>query len=561
MYIRPPDRSTLRDPFMLKLLTALLAFSSPTHATEKKTDQQYWEETGLSREQLHEFIDDQYCHADSDNFRACVAALTSLGSQSEPALSLVPSALAGDADIGFGPAVKSFGALSFVTVKSKEKSDESLRVVMTRNKANRQRLTAALNELFAQQNGMQVIAFNAIRSHIEAAVLSDRSKEAMFVAAALTAAFHEAGDPHAHLSPTQSVEDSTNNANDDFVGIGAELQSVGGKTVVQTPMEGSPAIAAGIRASDVIVKVDGIAIEGMDLSKVVEKIRGPEGTTVRLRVSRAGQELDFAIVRGKIVQANVVTKLVKRGNRQIAKIKLRTFMDRNACSVIGKKLAELESSVDGIILDVRGNGGGLLDQANCIGGLFVGKETIVLVKNLQANTFQRMRSGQEQVTAKPMVVLINAGSASASEIIAGALQDHKRAWIVGERSFGKGTVQSPDPFLGNEKILFYQTIQRFYQPNGRTNQVAGILPNFEVPVKPGATEDERFALRIEDLFPNALSAVGPPWKDPRAAQVAEMQGCVSRGQAKALYEQGKNEAIAPDYQALVAEDVLSCETR
>jgi carboxyl-terminal processing protease len=283
---------------------------------------------------------------------------------------------------------------------------------------------------------------------------------------------------------------------------------------------------------------------------------------VKLKVLRDGKEISLDIVRDTIKQDNLEAKVVSDLGRKIGVIKLRSFMDKNACGKMGQKLLSLESTdkVEGIVLDLRGNGGGLLDQAVCMGGLFFGKKVVVKVRDLQGGTFKDMFGSLPAATALPVVALIDAGSASASEVLSGALQDQQRAWVVGERSFGKGSVQAPSIFAGNEKIVLYKTVQRFYQPLGRTNQIVGIEPNFVRPIKPNATEEERFALRERDYFPNALDAESQAWVETRKEKVAKVESCVASGKlAEKKYAELTAARSNADYQLLAAQEVLNCD--
>jgi carboxyl-terminal processing protease len=214
--------------------------------------------------------------------------------------------------------------------------------------------------------------------------------------------------------------------------------------------------------------------------------------------------------------------------------------------------------VSGLVLDLRGNLGGLIDQAVCIGGLFLGREVVVKVKDLDRDSFEELSSSKPAATDLPLVVLIDAGSASASEIVSGAIQDHQRGWLLGERSFGKGTVQANMNFW-NDKIVFYRTVQRFYQPTGRTNQQVGISPDFEVPATPSATEEDRFRLREADIFPHGLGAVGPMWAQPRPEEARKVNGCVAGEKlADKVFAEAKARGHAVDYQLLRAEETLRC---
>ncbi len=242
----------------------------------------------------------------------------------------------------------------------------------------------------------------------------------------------------------------------------------------------------------------------------------------------------------------------------MAYIRLRSFSNIADCAEIAVSLVDLQQKgARGVILDFRGNQGGIVNEAVCIGNLFIGPETIVKEEAIDTKEVRSLGKKRDALTDLPMITLINAKSASASELVAGALQDYRRSWIAGERSFGKGTVQAPQDFApdGTNRILdvqIKQTIKRFYQPSGRTNQIVGITPDFPIDPKPNATEDDRFAIREVDLFDNALSSLGDPWLQPRPARVAKIQACArTRGTAQ-------SKASPADYQLSVAQDLLDC---
>lgn len=220
----------------------------------------------------------------------------------------------------------------------------------------------------------------------------------------------------------------------------------------------------------------------------------------------------------------------------------------------------------GIIFDVRSNGGGLVDQATCIGGLFVGKKTILQSKDIRNGQlgaeFTQYVSEEEQITQLPMTILINGGSASASEILAGALQDYQRAWVVGTTSFGKGTMQGGGQLIHDPTLVLFQTIARFYQPSGRTNQMVGIQPDFQVYARPDMTDEEKIENREIDLTPTALPAIGPEWVQTRQPEIDAIQSRCASDRLKALdvYNAKMKDIGAADYQLLSAQEILNCAT-
>jgi carboxyl-terminal processing protease len=542
------------------LLALPLLLSSQAFA-EKKTPEEYWAETRLTTESVlrsHRILKRVSCYKEAKAYQGCVAAVNAVAAMATPALQLVPAMLLEDASMNYGPVVKEFRGFSLVEVKE-ETSEDSLRVIWERTEARRKKTSEAISELFlSTKSSRQPTNFETIFREVRELAVKDPANDPMAAGAAVSAFMKAAVDPHARIEPLAQLMDASNNADESFTGIGATLQSLNGKTVVVDVLEGSPALRSGVRPNDIIAYVDQLSTEGKKLSEVVKVIRGPEGSEVTLSVIRKGETVSIPIIRGRITLDNVEARVVEELGARYGLIKLRSFMDRRACAQIGEKVRELGiKGVEGLIFDLRSNGGGLLDQSVCIGGLFLGSEVVVKVKDLQSDSFRDMRAFGAPATSLPMVTLINGGSASASEILAGALQDHRRSWVLGERSFGKGTVQAPDRWA--QGIVMYKTIQRFYQPSGRTNQLVGISPDIELPTRPDMSEDDRFVLREGDIYPEALAAVGPVWQQPRPTEVKKISDCLASGDlARQKYEKALSKELVADYQLLAAQEVLRC---
>ena len=548
--------------FAFVLLVGSLAIAQ----SQKLTKQQYWANTGLSGADLESlpYFQKDSCTNNIKNFRACIRGLSSLASHGKNSLVIVPRSTASSDEI-----VKDFGPLVFAKAPD-QKSDSSVNIYKywQTEKARRDKIDLAITRLFQDSSQKNSIDFKQIVESARENGLSEPSKEASFVAEALNNYLIEAVDPHSHFDPTEELIADNAGETEEFFGIGVELALLNGRLVIQSPMEGSPALAAGIHRNDVVTMINGETLEKLDLTDIVAKIRGPLGTKVVLHILRDGKESDIPIVRAKIVMENVTAKLITNAaGRKIGYMKLRNFVDSTSCRVIAMKIFEYQrSGAKSLILDLRGNGGGLLQQGVCIGNLFVGDKVIVKVKNLQSGEMQSVGTViPSPITALPLFLLIDAGSASASEIVAGALQDYNRALLIGEKSFGKATAQTPGPVKVNgkevfkDKITLYTTIERFYQPSGRTNQIQGLIPDLTVPLKPDATDEERFALREADLFPNALEAIGTPWKQPRPGLIKKIQSCMSKtGSARKEWTAHQNDAISPDFQLLSAEDAANC---
>jgi carboxyl-terminal processing protease len=540
------------------ILLALALFPALTFA-EKRTPEEYWSRTDLTTEAVYRslgILDTKSCGSNEKTYLGCVAAINAVAAMAEPPMQLVSKKMLGNAKAGIGEEVENFDSVSLVKILPDAANDqESLRNVFLRQDTKRKLLRAEILALRKMQ-----IDFPKIFSRAVSLSVKDASKDAIAAGAAVSAFLSEAVDAHARIEPFEQLQDSLNDADQSFTGIGATLQELNKKILVQSPMEGSPALKAGIKPNDIIIAIDGKLAANRKLSDVVKDIRGPQGSQVVIRVLRSGKEIDISITRQKIELPNVEAKIVRDFSDPVGVIRLRSFKDKQACAEIAEKIEWLEAQkVKGLVLDLRGNGGGLLAESVCIGGLFVGQKVIVKVKSLESYEFQEQKSWEMQKTDLPLVTLIDDSSASASEVLSGALQDHQRSWIVGERSFGKGTVQAPRRFY-NDKIIMYRTIQRFYQPSGRTNQMVGITPDIEVFAKPNITEEEKFRLREADIYPNGLEAVGPVWKQTRVKEVKLLQDCLAKENlAKEKAVQAEKLEQAADYPMLTAQEVLRCQ--
>jgi carboxyl-terminal processing protease len=282
-------------------------------------------------------------------------------------------------------------------------------------------------------------------------------------------------DPHSTFLPPDAYKELRIDTHGEFTGIGISITMRNGFVTVISPIEGTPAYRAGIKAMDKIIKVDGKEVT--DLTKAVKMIRGPKGSTVVITVRREDvkEPIEFKIVRDIIPIESVRSLILKPGYGYIwiTNFRDKTTEDLNAA------LEELErdsTPLKGLILDLRDNPGGLLDQAISVSDLFLKSGKILSIKGrLEKHT--KIFTARDQITDRryPMVVLINGGSASASEIVAGALQDHKRALILGTTSFGKGSVQTVESLRDGYGLKI--TIARYYTPSGRSIQAKGIEPD------------------------------------------------------------------------------------
>ncbi|MBX7533920.1 S41 family peptidase [Qipengyuania sp. 1XM1-15A] len=321
-------------------------------------------------------------------------------------------------------------------------------------------------------------------------------------------------DPHSAFLDGSDLQRLETMIDGNYSGLGLSVVSEDGAVKIISPFRGSPADQAGIKAGDYITHLDGELIYGLELDEAVSRMRGREGTSIRLTVFRPGRDEPFEVdVTRGVIELEPVTWELKDGN--IGHIMVNEF-SRDVGSDVYAAWKDLQvkatGRLNGLVLDLRSNPGGSLDEAVALSDLFLTKGRIVS---------QRGRARGESVTydaetvfrgdiaeGLPMVVLIDAGSASASEIVAGALQDHRRAVIMGDRSFGKGSVQSLLP-LGRSAALKLTTA-RYYTPSGHSVQEGGIRPDIAVPQlsDPDLATRSRFRMRESDLRGHLVNEIG-----------------------------------------------------
>jgi carboxyl-terminal processing protease len=289
-------------------------------------------------------------------------------------------------------------------------------------------------------------------------------------------------DPHSSYMDAKSFRDMQVQTRGEFGGLGIEVTMEDGLIKVVAPIDETPAAKAGVMANDFITYIDDEPVQGLTLNQAVDKMRGPVNTKIKLKIMRKGQDKPVEMT----LTRDVIRVLSVRSHSEgddVAYIRITQFNEQ-ATTGLKKAIADLTAQdgdkLKGFILDLRNNPGGLLDQAISVSNAFLNRGEIVSTRGRNADETQRFTARPGDLTkGKPVIVLINGGSASASEIVAGALQDHKRAIMVGTRSFGKGSVQTIIP-LGSGSGALRLTTARYFTPSGRSIQAKGIVPDIEV---------------------------------------------------------------------------------
>jgi carboxyl-terminal processing protease len=324
----------------------------------------------------------------------------------------------------------------------------------------------------------QLDLFGAVFEKVRAEYVDDVSDDSLIESAIngmLTSL-----DPHSNYLNTKNFNDMKVQTRGEFGGLGIEVSMENGLVKVVSPIDDTPAARAGLKPGDLITHLDGDPVQGMTLPEAVEKMRGPVSSEIKLTIRREGRDpFDVKLVRATIKIQSVRSHL--EGDN-IAYIRITTFNEQTDVGLNNamKSLRQQAGNkILGVVLDLRNDPGGLLDQAVAVADAFIDKGEIVSTRGRRSEDAQRYNARPGDIAAGlPMVVLINGGSASASEIVAGALQDHHRAILLGTRSFGKGSVQTIIPLPGHGAMRL--TTARYYTPSGRSIQAKGIDPDIVV---------------------------------------------------------------------------------
>ena len=363
-------------------------------------------------------------------------------------------------------------------------------------------------------------------------------------------------DPHSGYMAADMFKDMQEDTRGEFGGLGIEVTMEAGVVKVISPIDDTPAARAGVQPGDYIIAIDGKPAIGLDLNEAVDKMRGPVNEPIVVTIRRSGMDpFDIRLIREVITVQSVRSRV--EGNSDVGYIRINTFSEqtqRGLENSIKKLNDELGDNLKGYVLDLRNNPGGLLNQAVSVVDSFLERGEIVSTRTRHAEQTQRHNARPGDLSGgKPVGILINGGSAAASEIVAGALQDHKRAIVLGTQSFGKGSVQTIVPLSRGESAMRLTTA-RYYTPSGRSIQATGIVPDIEVqPATVTALTAPRFQ-RSEARLPGALSNDTAP--DDTITVEEEEGGQSDDADTTPATEVEADEAPPEDYQLRRAVDLL-----
>jgi carboxyl-terminal processing protease len=401
--------------------------------------------------------------------------------------------------------------------------------------------------------------FGDVFERVRAEYVEPPSEEEM-IEAAITGMLSSL-DPHSSYLNAKNYKEMQVNTRGEFGGLGIQVTMEAGFVKVISPIDDTPAFRAGVEAGDIITHLDGESVQGLTLAQAVDKMRGKVGSDIRVTLAREGREpFDVTITRSIIK----ITSVRSHVEGKVGYVRITSFneqTDKGLERAIKKMRDEIGKDFQGIVLDLRNNPGGLLDQAIAVSDAFLDRGEIVSTRSRKPEDTQRFNAREgDLASGLPVVVLINGGSASASEIVAGALQDHHRAIILGTRSFGKGSVQTIMPLAGNGAMRL--TTARYYTPSGRSIQAKGVEPDIEVKQ---AKFEEITSSRPRRSEADLRGALDTEKKDPAKAEQADPEKASkdkskdsTKDKPKANKDAGddKSETDAQDYQLSRALDLI-----
>lgn len=538
---------------------------------EAEKEANYWRQTGLSRRQVLEFINNQSCSKSADTFKLCLLVLDAIAGQLKPALKLavdqkkeVPERLGSVGSVGFLPK-------EVVADDQGFRNGRQTKLRLEKEKIERRTQFELYRKIFLI-NGETKLDIDKAVIGLYDKLLSEpgnENRESEITAAAINK-YLKFTDPHTYIIDEKSFNDLQSNKINEIQksNLGLLVMSLGNKLYLRA-LKGGPAENAGIMDNDVLLGIDTAAFDqSHSADQVAPLLLGDPGTKVALKIQRGDSLLEVVVQRAAVTADIVVPEFIQHMGRKYGYIALNDFLNNNenqsTCKQIKTAIFEAErQGVEGIVLDLRNNGGGFLTEASCVAGLFSGENHIAAkVRNLKEDSVLLMKTDHQQVTKLNLVVLINSFTASVAEVVAGFFQEIQRAWIVGERSFGKGTAQDAVAIGGKKenRVLLFYTSHQFYQSSGLSHQGRGITPDFDVPIDPSLSSDELWRPREMDLYENAIANdMRIEWTQSRPEEVKKIKECIhNKNLLEPVYQIEKAKPFGTDYQVLMAESVLFC---
>ena len=563
------------------LLFLCMVFSPGVLAFAGGPSQNEWEGTGLKAAHFEEDVL-RGCSADVVHFVGCIGALNSLGENLSTPRMLIPGTglkslrrklIKITAMPGNGMTVQNLDPQGMEQGKGIDQPGALTQKKLT-ELAEFER--AKVQEMIeAVKPHSEMIQFNFIplfREWFDLALKdlsSSGSGEEALVAQLYKADFTVTDDPHKELMVTKSVEEMMSRSAEEFSGIGLESFTWKSGVYISRAFPGGPAARAGILAGDEIVSVQGVRARDLDELHLALKIRGVEGTDVEMVLRRGDKTWIQKVTRKKIKSDNVIATLIRRNGKAYGLIRIQSFMSQTTGVDASIALAGLKSEgATKIILDLRGNLGGSIEEAVMVASLFLNDRVIVKTEDVETHEEKPLRGlFHHQDDQTPLIVLVNFASASASEIVTGTLQEYGRAWVLGDRTFGKGLVQNLNYFHPERygtKVILKRTTHVYRFPSGRTPHFYGVEPDFEINRYPDGEKIDPVIIRERDFYTGALPDEAAwrlsRWSEPRKDEVQSLKTCLrEQGSARSQWKTWSDGGTGlMDYRLFVGLDLLDC---
>jgi carboxyl-terminal processing protease len=487
------SQSRSRTVLVWGLLFALFAGHSLNQKIERgaKSTDQYWHETGLSSRELELLLGPASCLQNHRNFLGCVNAISAMAERYDLVL-------------------ERSGELAPMTPEAIE-----------RRLTERKELKA-WEESFGREEMSPKFSFLELWKSLDSSYVQ-RDERSAVIAAGINAFLSVTKDPHSYILPLSFYEEVISRSDIRPLHLGFVSKRVKGGAYVRKVFAESPASLAGLRKGDRILEVNGIGVARLHPTQYSDLMKVRSGDRIRLRIERRDHhgfsQRYIEIIKSDVVFPNVLAKMIG-GRQNVGLITVHKFARETCVSVQSHIQSLKQEGMRGLILDLRDNPGGQVDEAACVIGLFVdkGKDLFETRYLDPTRPVDRYKSEREPVYRGPLTVLINGGSASASEIVAGSLKDLGRATLVGERSFGKGSFQDGHLWAANPRVAFFETEGLYYFPSGWTPQLVGLEPD----VKVTSAEDE--SLREVDLYYNPMRPADL-WNGPQTLAWMADEAC------------------------------------
>jgi carboxyl-terminal processing protease len=536
-----------------------------------------WTRLGLKFDLLNEVLNEKNCSETKIKFLGCIKTLNFILSQGDQTLRLTTSDwiaknLDPEEDSKDLKIVKDIGIYKLVlkTKKMTETEDRDLVSEYKTLKNNQKVRQDFWESFFVSQLRDHPLPIKEVEEYVKSHLIKKNDLSAL-VGEAYNVYLSSAEDAHAWIEPSETFELSRFKIEDDYFGVGIGFYKIRSQLAVKSLMRDAPAFKAGIRLNDTILTFNGKKTENLSVEQVENEIRNKKSDPLLLTFRHGAVVKAVKLVPKKVklenVQSRKIIDVVGGESISIGYIRISSFMKDQVCLQVNDAITKLQQEgVKAFMLDVRNNGGGIIDEAVCVAGLFLGQNQEVVSVHTFDHKITKYISRTALATSLPLVTLINRNSASASEFLAGSFQDHSRSLLIGERSFGKGTIQNVGPWEGHQGLHRAQTVARFYLPGNlmrapHTNQIYGIFPDIEAYESPAPKENDIFAFREADYSPIVLKEEGPELFRPNPLTEIKYRNCSHdfNDAVEKYHSSLIDNKTTEDYPMLVALEVLKCD--